>query len=128
MTDRYFTQEINSSEPMKTKKTPFYFKSGVTATFAYLNCYGYSHTIIVDLPSFAASVNATVGICNSDDDDLYTYTTTMSCGSGGARSKYVIEKEVPLFGLSKIRVSLSGNPLSSNIVYVTLYSKKFAAR
>jgi hypothetical protein len=100
----------------KTDRYALSFESGDTVKSFTINARALTHTIILEMPSFSgAVVTGTLSIENSDDNEIY------SNGSLAENTIHVMTTEIPLVGDSTVKVTLSGDPLSSGICYVSMY-------
>ena len=106
-----------SEEISKTERTALAFDSGVTVKSFTLTATAKATRIILEMPSFSATVVGVVSIENSDGVEIYE---SAACDESNT---HIIAPDpvVPIVGTNTIKITLDTNPLSSGTVYVTIY-------
>lgn len=100
----------------KTPRRELAFVSGDTVKSFTISAWAITYQLIVEIPGFSgATVTAICSIENSDSVEIY------ASRSLDESSTNVIATERPLVGDNTVKVTLSGDPLSSGSCYVTMY-------
>ena len=110
-------QKIHNSLYQTSRET-LSFTTGVTVLSFTLEAWANVTRIILEMPAFsAANPTGTVSIENQDGTVIYESST---CSEDDT---HIIAPypSVPIVGENTIKVTLSTNPLSSGIAYLTIY-------
>lgn len=100
----------------KSARREVAFVSGDTVKSFTLSAWALTYSLIVEIPAFSgATVTAICSIENSDGVEIY------ASDSLDESSTNVIRTEKPLVGDSTVKITLSGDPLSSGSCFITLY-------
>ena len=99
-------------------RTAIAFESGDTVKSQVINTNALTNRIVLTMPTFSgAVVTATLSIENSDGEEIYSKGGLVESGT------HVMITEVELVGDNTFKVTLSTDPLSSGICYLSVYLK-----
>lgn len=103
---------------VKTERTAMSIVSGTTVYSFTINATANLKRILLEMPAISgASPTAKLTIENSDSKEIYESPSTVMVKD----DDHVMITNVPLVGTNTVKLTLSTNPLSSAIAYVTIY-------